>query len=401
MGLFLPQIDYSLCTNCSLCYRVCAGVNLSKGITAKLNAMDDPFVGNVLQALVGRANDSFIFNNAQSGGLVTIVLAYLMETGKIDGAVVVRADEDNIPYVKPFIAKTKQDLIQAQKSKYVPVNLMSIFSEIEAFEGDIALVGLPCHVHALMNLTERKKSIAPKIKYLLGLICGGVMTYKATELLFEKSRVPRNEIKNIIFRDKLNNNYLDAKVSVVSIDARKHTIPREVRFELKKYFTPPRCKFCFDKLNIFSDITFGDPWGIEGIDNARGDSLILVRNDKGSELIEHLIDADKISMRKINLADALTGQNIRGKRLDYIGFRNAYRKTNLGETNYKVVFNNKIQKINDEKSSEYVSYVKRFIYLNRLPHEKVKKLIKRKLIYSDSLRKVKFIIKKMLPWSKL
>ena len=35
---------------------------------------------------------------------------------------------------------------------------------------------------------------------------------------------------------------------------------------LKDMFTAPHCRICYDKVNVFSDIVFGDPWCMDDVD---------------------------------------------------------------------------------------------------------------------------------------
>lgn len=53
---------------------------------------------------------------------------------------------------------------------------------------------------------------------------------------------------------------------VVSESGQEKMLPNSYRFALKDYFTSPRCRVCYDKLNTFSDLVFGDPWGMSGVD---------------------------------------------------------------------------------------------------------------------------------------
>ena len=57
-------------------------------------------------------------------------------------------------------------------------------------------------------------------------------------------------------------------------------VPNVKRMFLKEYFVVPKCKICWDKLNIHADIVLGDPWRINGkYDKKEGDSLVVVRSN--------------------------------------------------------------------------------------------------------------------------
>ena len=79
IGQYLPSINYEQCSCCMLCYKVCPGINLNKKSVEYLSVLNDPFLGEVVNAWIGRTNRTDIFSNAQSGGLVSQTLLYLLE----------------------------------------------------------------------------------------------------------------------------------------------------------------------------------------------------------------------------------------------------------------------------------------------------------------------------------
>ena len=121
----------------------------------------------------------------QSGGVVTKLLQHLLDDGKIDGAVVIGANE-----WKPvsMIVTTSDGLFDnnnTSKSKYAISSLQAIRKAGEMGLDKIAVVGLPCQVAGLRNIqyhkfiskhgAERgkngKPAKIPKIEYVFGLFC--------------------------------------------------------------------------------------------------------------------------------------------------------------------------------------------------------------------------------------
>ena len=94
---------------------------------------------------------------------------------------------------------------------------------------------------------------------------------------------------------------------------------------MKDCFTPARCRLCFDKMNVFADVTVGDPHGIEGVDRERGESILIVRNQDGLRLVEAATKAASVNLREIGYQEVLTGQEITKKRTDWRGHCEAWR----------------------------------------------------------------------------
>ena len=110
--------------NCTRCLQVCPGerVDLPAFDDRMFRTRSNPesVTGIVNQAVVAFSTDDDIRYRGASGGFVTKLLSYMLDTGLIDGALVLgAADNANEGWSeKPFIARTIDDLESAMKSKY-------------------------------------------------------------------------------------------------------------------------------------------------------------------------------------------------------------------------------------------------------------------------------------------
>ena len=113
IGRLVPSIDETKCTNCGICYAHCPSLDL-KGI--QLPKLEDFFVGNVEKVSIGRATEKRIYENSQSGWMVTATVKYLFESGKIDAAIMCRVD-DSVDYnPKAVVITSPEELYSCQKS---------------------------------------------------------------------------------------------------------------------------------------------------------------------------------------------------------------------------------------------------------------------------------------------
>ena len=79
-------------------------------------------------------------------------------------------------------------------------------------------------------------------------------------------------------------------------------------------FTPPRCRVCYDKLNIHADITLGDPWHMTDVDWENGSSLIISRTDKGTALLGEAEAAGYIEFSSRSVSELLNSQKVEARR---------------------------------------------------------------------------------------
>lgn len=352
MGQLLPRINMASCTECGLCYNVCPSID-TKGVIATSCNCDDLFVGSIQQVYTGKSTDATIYKNAQSGGAATAILSHLLKTGEIDAAIVCK-DEFSTQYaVRATVAKNAEELMSCQKSKYVPIDIVSALQNIGK-ETTVAIVGLGCHIQGCLTLIRSFPGKYCNIKYLIGLICEGPLCRTGAHILLDSSKVPNS--KKLTWKDK-KEHYKKAKTIVTNFEGNTVEIPSWKRHYLKKYFIQPRCRICFDKLNTMADITLGDPWGMSGIDWDRGESLVITRTNRGEQLIRRMIEANELYLRDASLQEVLSGQGIEKKKLEVKTFIREYRDRGWLIPQYYDKF-----KLNGETSTQKASrMISRFL----------------------------------------
>ncbi len=308
IGMLLPTVDVSKCTNCGLCLNHCPSIDLQD---IQLSTEDKNFVGHVEHVYIGKATDKKIFEHAQSGGLLTATVKYLFDTGQIDAAVMCCV-EDAIAYTpRAVVITSPADLYSCQKSSYVPIDIVSALKDAQQYHA-IAIVGTGCHIQGIKAIQNFRKNYREKIKYTLGLICDRTLCKTITDVIY--GNYFKGEAKRIIWRDK-SLDYESARVLIQTKNHKIKEIPRWQRFALKDSFTNPRCRICFDKLNTHADVVFGDPWGMDHVDWHKGASLVITRSEKGEKLIQE-VNHRVAELENAQLEAVLQGQQIEKRKKD-------------------------------------------------------------------------------------
>lgn len=309
IGRLCPIIDEESCSDCGLCMANCPSIDL-KGI--QLPDTDDKYVGHVNNVYIGRSNDETIFRNSQSGGMVTATIKYLLDTKKIDAAIVCKVVDEMEYTPKATLITSSDELYNCQKSSYVPIDMVSAIKIADHYNS-LAVVGTGCQIQGFHALKEYKKIYRDRIRYLLGLICDRTLCKTATDVLYGNSFI--NEKKRIIWRDK-SMNYKTARLLIQTESGEQKELPRWKRVSLKDPFTNPRCRICFDKLNTHADIVFGDPWGMNNVDWQNGMSVVMTRTIIGTEIIDSMIQSSLVSLCDAPLSEVISGQHIEKRKID-------------------------------------------------------------------------------------
>ncbi len=348
LGRMAATVDRN-CVNCGICTKVCPSLdkqNLHLTFT-------DRFVGNIRNVYIGKSTDDVIFKNSQSGGACTAIVTYLFDIGAIDCAVLCRMEYGNPPSVKPVVVADKNQLADCQKSCYTPVDLLSALRET-GDKKSVAVVGLPCHIQGVEALLKCSKKFG-NIRYKIGLVCDRTLCGGIQKVMLSYVR-PEKSVK-IVWRNKRplcgNGNYVykNAPVTIINTDGKESTVPNLYRFAQKEYFTSPRCRVCYDKLNTFSDIVLGDPWGMSGIDWENGESVIITRSITGEMLLNEMSEANYISLNPANVDELLKGQHIDARRIQVSRYSKALKVLPMKMDSYLYEQGNGLS-INDVKEEE-------------------------------------------------
>ncbi len=313
VGRLYAQVN-DRCTDCGICQKVCPSLDLC-GVH---EAFADKFVGEIRNVYVGRSLDDAIFRNAQSGGLATACVRYLFDKGLIDAALLCRMDFGATPKVSPCVVTSVEQLGATQGSCYTPVSLLAALSEVRRFKS-VAIVGLPCHLQGLWALSRFAKRYS-NITYRFGLICDRTECSGIQKVIKQRSNL---EMFKIRWRRKFDPksrsfNYKSAPLVAISSDGEEKILSRDCRLGLKDMFTPPRCFVCPDKLASFADIAFGDPWGLSGrgIDHTKGASLVVVRNERGENLLRNMSECGYVELNVRSVDELLfQSQNVDSRRI--------------------------------------------------------------------------------------
>lgn len=294
---YYPRIDEDACTSCGLCRKVCPGEDVSFERLNRLSHgdadVDESFDGRVEEVYVGYAASEDMRNGGAGGGVVTGLLWDLLRHGDVDGCIVTRMRPDKPWLGEPFIARTEEELLHSQGSRYTIIPFNAILSRVLQSDERFALAVLPCHLHGLRFALEEIPQLRERLPYIVGLFCGGALeTYVVPELL-ETKGIKREDISDFQFRG---GEWPGRMRAIMRDDSIRDLHYSNYKDGAYNYFIglylPNRCQTCIDGSGLFSDVSISDAWtrDAEGKYKFAYHSRILVRNRKGREMVRRAID---------------------------------------------------------------------------------------------------------------
>lgn len=311
-GAYAIKWDASLCTECRLCERVCPSNEVDiRQMQRNLwgHDLDDLYVGPVLDAGYGSATDTDLNLSGQSGGLLSAIMDFVLDQGKVDGAVVVGTSAVDPLLPEPFLITTKSDLLPSQGSKYCPVPTALMIERIAKEKGRFAFVGLPCQILALRKAESLLPELRQKVALHLGLFCAGLWKFGLLDHLLKIAGARSEEIKRLSYRGHAWRGW-PGDTEIELLDGKIQYVDRFHRQTVRDLFLPLRCFYCHDKLNTMADISFGDPWGLDLEESDQRSTVFLVRSKDGLEIMARARESGFVRSTRVEHSMIVRGQRI-------------------------------------------------------------------------------------------
>jgi coenzyme F420 hydrogenase subunit beta len=261
------------------------------------------YTGSYRAIYIGYCTDNLIRTQAASGGVLSSLLIYLLEDNKIDGAVVLGMSDEEPWMNKPFIARTKEEIIDAAQSKYTISSVNEILQEIKSFNGKLAYIGLPGQVQSIRKLQSMNDESVRNIKYIFGPFYGNSLHFSSVKS-FLRSYGERDyrKIKKLYFR----HGEWPGNMRVEMMSGKLIELPKFHANYLIPFHILKNSLICTDLSNEFTDISVGDAWSPVYEERGKGFSMIISRSDQGEMLLKEMQGRGLIELSPISVDEAIS-----------------------------------------------------------------------------------------------
>jgi coenzyme F420-reducing hydrogenase beta subunit len=313
---FLVANQAADCNQDSLCLDVCPFDTRSKLAADETIIADQIFeqdnkkserIGSYKNLYAGHAND--YRESSSSGGIASYLIYQILDQGIVSHVVSVTQNSGD-SYYQYKVLSSKDDVIAQSKTRYYPVTMAEALKRVKELNGNIAVVGVACFLKGIRKAETVESLLKGRVKFTIGIICGGVKGKPFTEYLISKVGVEKAQAKRPEYRVK--NKESDAADYSFSCSTVNETRSIEMRTVGDMWgtglFKANACDFCQDVTTELADISLGDAWMDPYKNDGLGTNIIITRSILAEKLIVEGSKNNKLSLTNIELDDVIQSQ---------------------------------------------------------------------------------------------
>lgn len=282
----------------------CPGV-LVQGPGEPEGATTHPVWGPMREIHRSWSSDPVVRHKAAAGGTLTALGRYLLDSGRVDAVLHVRADDQEPWLTTSTISRTSDDVLGAAQSRYGPssplVNVHRLLDEGKRF----AVIAKPCDISAVRALGRIDPRVGQLIPYMLTIFCGGVFSAQVAKAVLRHHGIDEQDV--ILYRYR--GEGWPGPLRVQTRDGTIYDLPYPGAYRTGKfgYELQFRCKICPDQVGEVADISAPDGWilrnGQPVHDEAPGTNVAIVRTSAGEELLHAAVAAEYLEVASVSVQE--------------------------------------------------------------------------------------------------
>lgn len=250
---------------------------------------------------IGHAVEGEFRAKGTSGGIITWLLAELIEREMVDRVIHVKEAAPNPDGIlfEYAISDTVPEIVAGAKSRYYPIEVSKILNIVQSQPARYAFVGLPCFVKAIRRLQRLDPIIQERIRFCIGLVCGHLKSAAFADCFGWQAGIKPGDLKKIDFRVKLPGRSAGDYGVYSKGDQNEDTRPTKELFGSNwgfNFFRNSACDFCDDVFAETADVAVGDAWLPAYEQDGSGNSVIVVRNLQLGRLIQEGIKSHRLKL---------------------------------------------------------------------------------------------------------
>jgi coenzyme F420 hydrogenase subunit beta len=285
-----------------------------------VNTKKDDKLGYVVQNYAGFVAENDYREKGSSGGMGTWIVAELLKRKLIDYVVHIHQrapDEEDSRLFAYTVSSNMEEVRKGAKSRYYPIELAEVMNVVKAVPGKYAIVGVPCFIKSIRLLTYQDADFKSRVSYCIGLVCGHLKSGSFAEMFGWQIGINPKNLTAIDFRTKLEghgaNKYgVTVTETINGVSSDKVSKPVSELYGTNwglGFFRYKACDFCDDVVAETADITVGDAWLPEFVNETKGTNIIVVRNSEINDIILEAIKENRLSLTVLDNAKVIESQS--------------------------------------------------------------------------------------------
>lgn len=250
--------------------------------------------GPVLEVWEGYATDPELRFNGSSGGVVSALSLFCIEQKDYAGAVQARARSDQPLLNETVISRSRSDVLAATASRYAPASPCERLADVRQSGQSHVFVGKPCDVAGAARFAAVDEAVANGIGLSISIFCAGTPSLAATrELLTHLGVGESDEVLEVRYRGRGWPGRMAVRFRSAAtgrVESASTSYEQGWGDILQKH-TQWRCRLCADHIGEHADLSVGDPWYRPVAEGDPGQSLIVVRTERGRQVLREAMRA--------------------------------------------------------------------------------------------------------------
>jgi coenzyme F420 hydrogenase subunit beta len=278
--------------------RLCPGVtqegpfdelSLNSTDGAAGSGRDEPWRGNAVWGELRRvsmawATDPDVRFRASTGGFVSAINRYLLESGRASFILQVRANPTNALESDPVFIRDADELTMGSQSRYASTSPLSAIRAALDVGEPFAVSLKPCDIAGIRNLAREDERVDRLIVCTQALICGSVPTLKDSLNVLR-----RHDVDPLIDPPRTfqwRGDGCPGPMVATMPDGREIRATYRGLYVDNPWSTQFRCKVCPDAIGLQADIATGDSWpDADPIGESEGTNIVAARTARGLDIL--------------------------------------------------------------------------------------------------------------------
>jgi len=252
--------------------------------------------GPVLEVWEGWAGDADLRWRGSSGGVTSALALHALEHGGMAGVLHSRPVPGSPLRSEATLSTDRAGLLDGAGSRYAPASPCDRLDLVESAAAPCVMVGKPCDVAGAVAAARQRPPLQQRLGLTIAVFCAGTPSSRGTHEALSVLGVAPGEVVDLRYRG----HGWPGEFTATTRDGTEHALSYADSWGaiLQKH-RQWRCMICPDHTGEFADLSVGDPWYREIQPGEHGHSLVVVRSERGREVVRAAIRSGAVVLSRV------------------------------------------------------------------------------------------------------